>query len=333
MTAYITVASVAALSVGLVAAAPAMADMFSFSTGDPDGKLGSLSAPANSKPETETADDFVLTDATVISKAKIQGLIPSGSDVSSIQQVEVEIYHVFPKDSDTGRTTGPPVFATPKVVTRVNSPSDVEIAAATRDAAASPATLSFAATLVKNGVMAVTNTVVDGINPKPQFTGGEGPATGEEVEIDITFTPPIFLPTDHYFFRPEVAVSGGNFLYLSAPRPIVPPGTPFPAGFTDLQSWIRNTNLKPDWSRIGTDIISTPQVMVTFNAAFSLAGDTIPGAGTPGRPNCHGQTISAMARQFGGIAHAAMSLGYFSVDALQEGVSVFCLEPSGTALR
>jgi hypothetical protein len=73
--------------------------------------------------------------------------------------------------------------------------------------------------------------------------------------------------------------------------------------------------------------------MVTFNAAFSLAGDTIPGAGTPGRPNCHGQTISAMAREFGGIAHAAMSLGYFSVDALQEGVSVFCLEPGGTALR
>jgi len=158
--------------------------------------------------------------------------------------------------------------------------------------------------------------------------------TGEEVEIDITFTPPIFLPTEHYFFRPEVAVSGGNFLYLSAPRPIVsPPGTPFPAEFTDLQSWIRNTNLKPDWSRIGTDIISTPQVMVTFNAAFSLAGDTIPNAGTPGRPNCHGQTISAMARQFGGIAHAAMSLGYFSVDALQQGVSVFCLEPGGTALR
>jgi len=326
MKAYITVASVATLSVGL-AAAPAMADVFFFSTGNPDGKLGSLSAPASpSNLETETADDFALTDATVISKATIHGLIPSGVDVSSIQQVEVEIYHVFPKDSDTTRTQ--------QVVTRVNSPSDVEIGAATRDSAASPATLSFGATLESSSFM-VTNTVVNKINPKPnQFTGGEGPATGEEVEIDITFTPPIFLPTEHYFFRPEVEVSSGNFLYLSAPRPIVsPPGTPFPAGFTDLQSWIRNTNLNPDWSRPGTDIISTPQVMVTFNAAFSLAGDTIPNAGTPGRPNCHGQTISAMARQFGGIAHAAMSLGYFSVDALQEGVSVFCLEPGGTALR
>src|SRR5215469_2692594 len=313
MKAYITVASVATLSIGL--AAPAIADVFFFSTGNPDGKLGSLSAPSNSNLETETADDFALTDATVISKATIHGLIPSGVDVSSIQQVEVEIYRVFPKDSDTTRTQ--------QVVTRVNSPSDVEIGAATRDSAASPATLSFGATLESSFM--VTNTVVNKINPKPnQFTGGEGPATGEEVEIDITFTPPIFLPADHYFFRPEVAVSGGNFLFLSAPRPIVPPGTPFPLGSTDLQSWIRNTNLKPDWSRIGTDIISTPQVMVTFNAAFSLAGDTIPGAGTPGRPNCHGQTISAMARQFGGIAHAAMSLGYFSVAALQEGVSIFC---------
>jgi hypothetical protein len=325
MKAYITVASVATLSVGLAAAAPAMADVFFFSTGDPDHKLASLSAPANSNLETETADDFGLTDATVISKATIQGLIPSGVDISSIQQVEVEIYRVFPKDSDTTRTQ--------QVNTRVNSPSDVEIGAATRDSGASPATLSFQATLEAS--FTVMNTVVKKINPKPnQFTGGEGAVTGEEVEIDITFTPPIFLPADHYFFRPEVEVSGGNFLYLSAPRPILsPPGTPFPAGFTDLQSWIRNTTLKPDWSRIGTDIISTPEVMVTFNAAFSLAGDTIPGAGTPGRPNCHGQTISAMAREFGGIAHAAMSLGYFSVDALQEGVSVFCLEPGGTALR
>jgi len=312
MKTYITMASVAALSVGLTAALPAAADVFFFSTGNPDGKLGSLSQPPSTgDPETETADDFVLTDATVISRATIHGLIPAGLDVSSIQRAEVELYHVFPKDS--GPFDG-------RVPTRVNSPADVEIGAATRDSAASPATLSFGPT-VENKSFMVQNTVVNKITPK---TGGEGPATGEEVEIDITFTPPIFLSADHYFFRPEVQVAGGNFLYLSAPRPIVsPPGTPFPAGFTDLQSWIRNENLKPDWLRIGTDIIDGP-TPPTFNAAFSLAGDTIPGAGTPGNANCHGQTISAMAREFGGIAKAALSLGYFSVDALQEGVSVFC---------
>ena len=90
----------------------------------------------------------------------------------------------------------------------------------------------------------VENTVVSGIHPSPnQFTGGEGPATGEEVEIDITFTPPIFLPADRYFFRPEAQVTGGDFLYLSAPKPI-----PAPA---DLQAWIRNSNLAPDWLRSG----------------------------------------------------------------------------------
>jgi hypothetical protein len=131
------------------------------------------------------------------------------------------------------------------------------------------------------------NTVVNNINPAPnQFTGGEGPATDEEVQIDITFTPPIFLPADHYFFHPEVQVAGNIFLCLSAPKPIVSPGTPFPAGSTDLQSWIRNANLAPDWSRIGTDITHQGP----FNAAFSLAGDTIPGAGTPGTHNCHGRT-------------------------------------------
>src|SRR6516165_12304711 len=115
MKAYIAAASAAALSVGLVAAAPAMADVFSFSTGNPDGKLGSLSQPPGpGSVETETADDFVLTDATVISRAIIHGLIPSGLDVSSIQRVEVELYHVFPKDS--GPFDG-------RVVTRVNSPA------------------------------------------------------------------------------------------------------------------------------------------------------------------------------------------------------------------
>ena len=53
----------------------------------------------------------------------------------------------------------------------------------------------------------------------------------------------------------RVEVAGGEFFWLSAPRPIVPPGTPFPPGSTDLQAWMRNTALDPDWSRVGTDIV------------------------------------------------------------------------------
>jgi hypothetical protein len=295
-----------ALALAVCFAIPAWADSFSFSTGSPDGKLGALSRPAGSQGlETETADDFVLTQPTVISSATMHGLlIPAGTPVSSLTRVEVEIYHVFPLDSDTVRT--------PNVPTRTNSPSDVEIDTATRDS--SQSTLSFNATQIST--FTVANTVINGIHSPGQ---SEGSATGEEVGINITFNPPLFLPAGHYFFRPEAEVSGGNFLFLSAPRPITS-GTPFPAGTTDLQAWIRNANLAPDWLRIGADIIGG----VTFNMTFSLTGNTIPQAGTPGQANCHGKTVSAMAHGFGGIDASASTLGYSSVDALQGGIRVFC---------
>jgi hypothetical protein len=205
------------------------------------------------------------------------------------------------------------------VPTRVNSPADVEIAAATRDGSAE--TLGFISNLLTTSFF-VANSVVNGIHKIPdQQTGGEGPMTGEEIEITITFTTPILLPAGQYFFRPEVQVTGGDFLYLSAPRPIVsPPGTVF-AG--DLQAWIRNSNLAPDWMKIGTDIIggSTPP---TFNMTFALAGDTIPEAGTPGQANCHGKTFSALAEEFGGFSTASVTLGFSSVDALQVALREFC---------
>src|SRR5215470_3839115 len=117
----------AALTVFAWLATSVWADSFSFSTGNPDGKLGALSRPASpGKIETETADDFVLTQTTVIMGAAIIGLVvPTGTPLTSISNVEVELYHIFPQDS-----ANPPSGNVP---TRVNSPSDVEIAAATRD--------------------------------------------------------------------------------------------------------------------------------------------------------------------------------------------------------
>ena len=290
---------------------------FSFSTGSPDGKLGAVSRPDGSEgSETETADDFVLTQPTVISGATIHGLLnATGSSVPSVAGVEVEIYHVFKLDSDENRTSGAPTFSTDKVPTRVNSPSDKEIDTATRDF--SKGTLSFVANQVSD--FQVQNTVINGINLKPQqLTHGEGPATGQQVAIDITFDTPLFLLPGHYFFRPEVNVVGGNFLFLSSPRS----GAPFPDGTNDLQAWIRNTDLKPDWLRIGTDIVGAG----TFNMTFSLSGNEIPEAGTPGQVDCHGQTVSAMAREFRGINDSATNLGYSSVDALHDGIRVFCGE-------
>src|SRR5262249_13365349 len=133
-------------------------------------------------------------------------------------------------------------------------------------------------TSVVTATFMAANSVLDGIKPKPdQLTGGEGPVTGTEVQFVATFTQPFDLQPDHYFFVPQVQVTpaSGEFLWLSAPKPIVPPGTPFPPGFTDLQSWIRNENLAPDWLRIGTDIVGPPATggpAPTFNATFSLVG-------------------------------------------------------------
>lgn len=304
-----------ALTVGMWLATPASAGPFFFSTDSPDGRLGALSGPASpGKIETETADDFLLQQTTVITRATITGLIPLGTPLDHIGQVEIEIYHVFPNDSDVSRTSGPPTFSTSQVPTRVNSPADNEIDGATRDS--SRGTLSFEATVV-SASFTVSNTVVNGINNvPPQHTGGEGPATGEEVEIGIDFTTPIILPAGHYFFRPEVLVTGGNFLYLSTVKPAVFPGTATP----DLQAWIRNSNLAPDWLRIGTDIIGG----TTFDMTFSLTGDTVPGAGTPGQPNCHGTTVSALAHEFGSVHAAGLAFGSSSVQALQNAVTVFC---------
>ena len=308
----------AGLALSVCLTTPLWASPFFFAAGSPDGLLGALSRrPSPGKIETETADDFLLEETTVITHATIFGLLPVGTPVDNIRNVEVEVYHIFPEDSDVGRTSGPPTFSTSAVPTRVNSPSDVEIDTATRERTAG--TLAISARVVSGNFM-VANTVVNGISVK---TGGEGPRSGEEVEITITFTSPIVLPGGHYFFRPEVLLTSGDFLYLSAPRPIVAPGTPF---LGDLQAWIRNSNLAPDWLRIGTDIIDgTPAP--TFNMAFSLTGETVPEAGTPGQPNCHGQTISALAHQFGGIEAAASVLGFSSVQALQNAFALFC-EPT-----
>jgi hypothetical protein len=292
-----------ALTVPLWLAAPASGGDFSFSTGNPDGRLGALSRPASpGKIETETADDFPLTETTVLTGATVTGLIPSGTPLSHIAQVEVEVYHIFPLDS-----VNPPSGNVP---TRVNSPSDVEIGGATRDS--SRGTLTFTASVL-SASFHVSNTVVNRIFVN---SGGDGPATGEEVAITIHFTTPIILPAGHYFFRPEVLVTGGDFLYLSTAKLAVFPGTSTP----DLQAWIRNSNLKPDWLRIGTDIIGG----TTFNMTFSLTGDTVPEAGTPGQANCHGVTVSALAHQFGSVRAAASAMGASSVQALQDAVALFC---------
>lgn len=223
-----------------------------FSTGSPDGRVGMASRPGSASASArEAADDFLLATPTSITGASFFGLLPNGSSAADISQVTIGMYRVFPLDSND-----PPSGHVP---TRANSPSDVAF-----DIRTSGSGLTFSATAL--GTFSVLNSVVNGIYPSPNFhTGGEGPVTGMEFSFSVDFLTPFVLPADHYFFVPQVALSNGTFLWLSAPHPIGPTGTPFTP---DLQTWMRSGELAPDWLRVGTDIIGPP---ATFNGAFSLS--------------------------------------------------------------
>jgi hypothetical protein len=227
---------------------------FTFTTGSPDGKMATASQPAlGGQGEIESADDFILANETRITQATFTGLVPAGISASAITDVRVEIYRVFPLDSNPFRTIHVP--------TRNNSPADVQFT----DRDSSIGSLAFGFETLNTNFTAA-NSVLAGIHPSPnQTTGGEGKVSGEEVQFDINFTSPLDLPAGHYFFVPQVHLSsGGHFFWLSTP----------PKQFSgDLQEWIRNSALQPDWLRVGTDIVggTTPP---TFDAAFSLSGHT-----------------------------------------------------------
>ena len=275
--------AISAALIGLVPAAPAIADTTFFSTGSPDGKIATASRPESAgKFEIESADDFVLTQETSITSATFTGLLTGTNP--TVGEVVVEIYRVFPKDS-----TFPPSGNVP---TRVNSPSDVEFAS--RD---STSGLSFSSDVLSTSFSVLNSVQPGGIHPlpgpPPVTTGGNGRISGEEVQFNVTFTTPFDLPADHYFFVPQIEVtnpSDGNFFWLSATKTI-----PAPA---DLQSWTRDQFLDPDWLRVGTDIVGAvgdPATITQFNATFSLTGAVVP------EPS----TWAMMLLGFAGLGYAA----------------------------
>lgn len=247
----------------LMACLPMWADVYTFSTGNVTNAMAVASRPdAGGNFEIEAADDFVTTGQTHITSATFTGLLTGGATIADVGEVVVEIYRVFPLDSNTVRT--------PNVPTRANSPSDVAF-----DSKTSPGGLTFGESVLSASFTASNSVAPGGIHPKPnQTTLGNGPITGQEVQFTVNFTTPFDLPADHYFFVPQVEVTSTNgvFYWLSGTRPIVAPGTPF---LPDLQMWTRDANLDPDWLRVGTDIVggTTPP---TFNGAFTLSGETVP---------------------------------------------------------
>lgn len=241
------------LGSGLLAVGSSVsAQTYHFSTGNPDGLIGTASQPQSAGVvEIETADDFVVTQETDITNGTFTGLLPANTDATNIGNVAIEIYRVFPLDST--------VPASGNVPTRNNSPSDVAFTSA--DLSAGGLSLT---TLTLSANFTVANSVINNISVGSL---GEGAVTGQEVLFSFILTTPFDLPGGHYFFVPQIQLSDGTFLWLSAPKP-----TSFPPGFTDLQSWIRNAALDPDWLRVGTDITNAGP----FNAAFSLDGAAVP---------------------------------------------------------
>jgi hypothetical protein len=236
----------------------------------PTNQIASATRPqSGSQFEIEAADDFLLPLGGRITGATFTGLAPQGFDVSNIGNVVVEIYRVFPNDSNVNRTSGPPTFSTPNVPTRVNSPSDVAF-----DSRESGTDLTFTPSVVNPTFMVNNSVQPDGIH---LATGGDLSFTGEEIHFVVDFTKAFNLLPGHYFFVPQVELTGtdGSFLWLSATRPLVPPSSVFAP---DLQSWTRDGTIEPDWMRIGTDIVGGSPAP-TFNASFSISG-TVPDSGS-----------------------------------------------------
>lgn len=263
-----TLVCITVLGAGALFAMPASAGTL-YNNLTPNNQMAIATRPGSAGAfEIEAGDDFLLGANSIVNSASFVGLaVPGASGNFTISDVAVEIYRVFPLDSDINRT--------PQVPTRMNSPSDV--AFASKDSGAGD--LLFGTSLLSQTFTALNSVQPGGIHAKPlQTTQGNGPLTGQEIQFDVTFTTPFDLPADHYFFVPQVTLSNGaQFYWLSASRPISGPGT---TNFApDLQAWTRDQNLDPDWLRVGTDIVggTTPP---TFNAAFSLEGTAVPEPGT-----------------------------------------------------
>jgi hypothetical protein len=90
---------------------------------------------------------------------------------------------------------------------------------------------------------------------------------------------------------------------------------------------IVDTGVSEGASFMASAVASYPpaSALTIINVAMNISvTGSAPFAGTPGKANCHGQSVSALARQFGGLNAAAEVLGYASVDALQNAIREFC---------
>ena len=73
-----------------------------------------------------------------------------------------------------------------------------------------------------------------------------------------------------------------------------------------------------------TNCAASPSCARTLSATLGITYQFVPFAGTPGKANCYGASVSALAKQFGGLNAAAAAVGVASVQALQDAIQAFC---------
>jgi hypothetical protein len=110
-------------------------------------------------------------------------------------------------------------------------------------------------------------------------------------------------------------------------------------------AWVFARSRSGAWEQQGPKLVGTENVGNSRqgeSVSFSGDGHTVivggPGdnnnagaawvyakfAGTPGKPNCLGQSVSALAQQYGGLISAVAALGYSDVSALENTIMAFC---------
>ena len=119
-------------------------------------------------------------------------------------------------------------------------------------------------------------------------------------------------------------------ILLSLAVAVVAPSQSLAANVTPLVSFNGTTGVVPEAGLIADakgNLFGTTTAGGANNGGtvFEIAGSGFAVfAGTPGKANCFGQSVAALARQFGGLNAAAAALGFPTVQALQNAILAFC---------
>jgi YVTN family beta-propeller protein len=131
----------------------------------------------------------------------------------------------------------------------------------------------------------------------------------------------------------KVYVTGANTVLVIDTASDTVVGSPIPVGSSPF-----GVAVTPDGSKVyvansgdnTVSVIDTATNMVVAvlpvgQAPFAFGVFIQPRfAGTPGKANCHGKSISALAQTFGGLNAAAIALGFPTVETLHTAVAAFC---------